>query len=249
MTSLFLHHPENAKLAVVAEEAGNNMLQRLEMMKIEPKVIIDLGCGVGILAKQLAIRYPKATVLAIDNSYDMLQHVQNAIRIHANADSLPLANQSVDFIFANFLLPWCHSQANIFNEWSRVLRSNGLLMFTCLGPDTLREVQTDVTNIPNRVDLHELGDALVQSKFSDPVLDVEYLTVTYQDKKKLYYELKATGMLNTKCTEINVEKNAENLFPVTYEIVYGHAWGSSLEGYSADETGVVKIPLAHLRRR
>lgn len=126
-----------AEAAVLAHEAANEMLSRLEWMTIKPAVILDAGCGLGELSNKLQLRFPDAQVLALDASLPMLQAVAQAsvTRICAEAETLPLRDQSIDLICANLLLPWCDDVSLMLREWRRVLRPNGLVMLTALGPD------------------------------------------------------------------------------------------------------------------
>lgn len=235
-----------AEVSALARLAAENMIARLQLVTIQPKVILDLGSGTGYGSELLKQAYPDAQVIAVDNVASMLSYAmssQSGIEsICAEAQSLPLPDHSVDFIFANFLLPWCQDWESLFHECRRVLREDGLLMFSCLGPDTLRELQGSYLIVK---DMHEIGDALVHAKFSDPVMDTEYLTLTYREYEKMRYEMQMNGMADLPA-EINTKADK---FSLTFEVVYGHTWGPGpILEYGADDAGVVKIPLSHLRR-
>lgn len=244
---------------VLAREVGDAMLLRLEWMTLKPKVILDAGCGTGAVTAQLQKRYPDAQLIAIDHSPDMLAyakaHCPNLTYHCTDAAVLPLPDQSVDLVFANFLVPWHADITSLLREWKRVLREDGLLIFTALGPDTLKEwrgvLSEDVS--PLLVDMHDVGDGLLQAGFMDPVLDVDHYTMTYRDQEKLLYELHASGMIGARlsCEKITtVPKTDEGTWPVTYEVIYAHAFVPvKRDEISASEDGVVRIPLAHLRQR
>ena len=133
-----------AKASVLARAVGMEMLARLDWMTLKPRVIVDLGGGTGEMSVRLQQRYQDAHVITLALSEDMLQHAkQHASTLScvcADAVSLPLPNHSVDLLFANLLVPW---QVDIESlcEWRRVLRPDGLLMFSAFGPDTLKEWQ------------------------------------------------------------------------------------------------------------
>jgi malonyl-CoA O-methyltransferase len=248
-----------AAAAVLANAVGEEMLRRLEWVTLKPQVVLDVGCGTGHCAALLRACYPQANVLAQDVAYPMLefasQQVLDASLICADAMVLPFKDNSVDLLFANLVLPWCDDVKKTLHEWRRVLRPEGLLMFSSLGPDTLQQWQEIFAGeiIPDLVDVHDVGDALTRGKFSDPVLDVDYFTFGYRDVDVLLRELQATGMLaafEKNFVDAAVEKTGNGLYPVTYEIVYGHAWcpDAAVE-HVADEFGTVNFPLAHLRRR
>jgi len=182
----------------------------------------------------------------LDLALPMLQYAKptNTLLIQADATELPLRQQAVDFIFANLLFPWCADPERLLQECHRVLKPGGLLLFTALGPDTLREVmlgQGDVA-IPALMDMHHVGDALLKTGFVDPVVDATYFTLKYRTEEKLFYELRSTGLLAG--TDFSLEKNAEDAFLLTFEVIYAHAWGREQV-----EPGVVKIPLSHVTGR
>jgi len=172
-----------------------------------------------------------------------------------DAEDLPLADNSVDLIFSSLTLQWCGELDRAFAEFKRVLKPEGLLMFSSFGPDTLKELReswrladmsTDERNekmhVNDFIDMHDIGDALLRAGLSDPVMDVENFTLTYSDAYQLMRELKALGAHNVanarrhsltgKTRLKNMVSEYENfrvdgLLPATYEVVYGHAWGVS----------------------
>jgi malonyl-CoA O-methyltransferase len=243
-----------AEAAVLANIVGEEMLSRLEWMTLQPKVILEVGCGTGHSAGLLAQRYPQALLLAMDIQHPMLQFARTQapvtpVFVCADAGVLPLASHSVDLLFANFVLPWCDSQEKVLQEWRRVLRPEGVLMFSMLGPDTLlafRDELADIT-LPDFVDMHETGDNLMRAKFSDPVMDVEHYTLNYNNGADFLRELQASSML--ACAPSSLV-NAENKpWDACYEVVYGHAFGPDASvDQTADEDGTINIPLAQLRQ-
>lgn len=253
MSLLNIHwSPEKyAETAVIAREAGLEMLARLDWVTLAPQVVLDVGCGVGEMSGLLQKRYPDAQVISIDLSEDMLQSVKG---ICSDASILPFADQSIDLVFANFLLPWHHDIGALLKEWRRVLKPNGLLMVTALGIDTLREWREvwGENDIPRLADMHDIGDALVLSGFADPVMDVDYCTLTYTDPKKLVEELQTSGMLSLDANIPSEDQmpKINDKWQVTYELIYAHAWApEKAPGYAMNADGVAKIPLASLRRK
>lgn len=248
-----------ANAAILAQTIGQEMLARLEFVTLQPQVIVDLGCGTGNFSKTLTERYPEAHVIALDIDYPMLQFAEPQVgktsRICADALTLPLADQSVDLLFANLLLPWCDDLAKLFREWRRVLRTDGLLVFTSLGPDTLREWREELGNfmLPNFIDMHEVGDLLTGARFAEPVLDMEYYSLTYRGTEDFLRELHESGMLvsaDVSLAGLGVDFSQGDLLSANFEIVHGHAWGPDvMVDQVADAMGVVSIPLSRLRRR
>ena len=188
-------------------------------------------------------------------SSDLKQNTvnNNTIYICADGEKIPLATNTVDIIFANFLFPWLTNQQTVLNECQRVLRPNGLLMFTTLGPDTLKEWQNTFKGnlIPLFIDIHDIGDLLIQQGFSDPVLDVLHYTLTYKSVEKFISELSITGMIDNPPLGLDLNNlvEEENI-AVTVEVIFVHAFVSDLEtGYKTSEHGLTKIPLSHLRHQ
>lgn len=238
----------------LVRETGEELLSRLEWLTLQPQVVLDAGCGLGEMSVQLQARYSAARVVALDNSDLMIQHAREQTKhprcLCADAGKLPLPDHSVDIIFAHWLLPWHSDVKALLKEWRRVLRPDGILMFSALGPDTLKEMHQQWGRyiIPGLMDMHDCGDLMLQEGFADPVLDVNHYTVSYRDHKRLVQELCASGMLANPDTQLAA--NQEGTWDVTYEVVFAHAFAPPLrDEVSASEDGVVRIPLSHLRRR
>jgi len=186
--------------------------------------------------------------------------------IQADAAALPFADQSIDIVFANLLLPWADGPAKLAEEVSRVLRKDGLFVFATLGPDSLLELRNawaaiDKYEHVNRFfDMHDTGDALVRACLRDPVLDVDRLTVTYNNAEVLFRDLTASGARNA-LTDRNrslvgkgrleaVRKHLEGAGPddkirLKLELVYGHCWG----GGTRRASGGVRIDPATISVR
>jgi malonyl-CoA O-methyltransferase len=237
--------------AVVHAEVRENLLQRLQLTTLVPRVVLDAGAGTGHASRALKRRYPQAQVVALDLSPKMLQEAKRQQswlrpfgRVCADAELLPLADGSVDLIVSNLMLQWCNPDA-VFAEFRRVLAPHGLLSFSAFGPDTLRELRAAWKEVDSHshvhqfIDMHDLGDALVRGGFAAPVLDVERFTLQYLDARKVAADLKATGAHNatvgrdkglTGTRKFAAMQAAYESFrrdgrlPATYEVVFAHAW-------------------------
>jgi malonyl-CoA O-methyltransferase len=261
--------------AVLHTEARNNLLQRLELMAIAPKVIIDAGAGTAHAARALKRRYPKSLVIALDYSPGMLRVAarQNAWlrpfhRLCADAQRLPFADSSVDLIVSNLLLQWCDPDT-VFSEFRRVLSPQGLLTLTTLGPDTLRELRAAWAGVDSHprvhsfIDMHDLGDAMVRNGFVSPVLDVEQFTLQYPDVRAIAADLKALGAHNAAGARTKAltgrrkfaamqsayeTQRREGRLPATYEVVFAHAWVPVQSPQRSTAEGT-QVPLAEIRRQ
>lgn len=237
--------------AVLQTEVRNEMLARLDLTDLAPRVAIDAGAGTGHASRALGRRYPRAHVIALDSAVGMLRAAGKQqswfrpfSRLCANAERLPLPDGCADLIVSSLMLQWSDLDA-AFGEFRRVLAPRGLLTFTTLGPDTLRELrsawrQVDAhSRVSQFIDMHDIGDALVRAGFAAPVLDVERYTLTYADVRRLASDLKALGARNatsgrprglTTPRQFAAMQAAYETYreggrlPATYEVVFGQAW-------------------------
>ena len=270
--------PNYDAVAAIQTEVRQRLLERLDWMRIAPSCVLDVGSGTGHGSTSLAQRYDKATVLSLDIALGMLQQARSRISwwqrwrskqhlICADATALPLATNSTDLIFSNLTLQWCHDLDRVFGDFRRVLRPNGLVMFSTFGPDTLKELRAAWRTVDNYnhvnafMDMHDIGDGLVRAGFADPVMDVEHITLTYPEPMKLMRELKLIGAHNVtagrnrgltgrhalkKVIDAYEQFRRDGALPCTYEVVYGHAWIPN-ETKSRATNGEVRISLQQLR--
>ncbi|MCW9013834.1 MAG: malonyl-ACP O-methyltransferase BioC [Gammaproteobacteria bacterium] len=237
--------------AILQNEVCNRMIERLDWVTLKPQVILDAGSGTGWGVQGLMERYKSSKLIALDLSAQMLLQTRTKGRwlrkpglVCADAEAIPLADESVDLIFSNLMLQWCQPE-QAFAEFRRILKPNGLLMFSTFGPDTLKELrhswaQVDAGRHVNEfTDMHDLGDILLTTGFAEPVMDMDLITLTYQDAKAVMTDLKAIGA-NTpmvdqskglmtpgklkKVFEAYEKFRKSDVLPATYEVVYGHAW-------------------------
>lgn len=239
-------------MAVLQREIGQRMAERLDLVKLQPRRVLDAGCGTGAETALLMRRYPKAQVLALDFAEPMLARTRKRggwwrkpVCVCGDLEAIPLADDSVDMIWSNLALQWVNDLGQAFSEALRVLRPGGLFMFTTFGPDTLKELRAawaavdGAGHVSPFLDMHDVGDALVQARFADPVMDQELLTLTYGDARQLMRELKGigahsanrdrprglTGKARLKAMLDAYEAfRVDGLLPASYEVVYGHAW-------------------------
>jgi malonyl-CoA O-methyltransferase len=242
-----------------AREVDRRMQERLDFVKVEPKRILDLGCSRGGSFPGLTARYPDAELIGLDVAPAMLSagRVPRAgwqrwlgigknaepLRLAADAANLPLKSRSTAIVWSNLLLHWLDDPIPALAEAHRVLEVGGLLMFSTLGPDTLKELRSafadGYAHTQRFADMHDLGDMLVGCGFADPVMDMEVITLTYDDLDTMFAELRAAGSscamkarrhgMTGRQSWANGRAAYEALrrdgkLPATFEVIYGHAW-------------------------
>ncbi|MEW5771719.1 MAG: malonyl-ACP O-methyltransferase BioC [Pseudomonadota bacterium] len=250
--------------AFLQQEVARRLDEHLEEIRVKPARVLDAGCGTGFGAGLLHARFPRAEIVGVDLAHAMLRVAAGRGRAQgwrglierlapraahftplcADLERLPLREASVDMAWSSLTLQWV-DLPRAFAEVRRVLRPDGLFLFATLGPDTLQELRAASSGLDghahvNRfVDMHDVGDALMQAGFANPVMEMERLTLTYQDLRGLFADLKGIGAqtvlegrragLMGKTAWAALARNYEAFrrdgrLPATYELVYGHAW-------------------------
>ncbi len=171
---------------------------------------------------------------------------------------------SVQMVWANMLAHFSAAAPTLLAAWCQALSEGGFLMFSCLGPDTLRELRALYSELDwpppaqRFIDMHDWGDALLAAGFSDPVVDMEMLTLSFSTPQRLLEELREIGrnlhparfsalrtprwknrLLTAMCTHM---RGADGAFSLTFEIIYGHAVKTTSPAAAAN------IPLHEMRR-
>lgn len=266
-------------------EVGSRLIERLEYIRLEPKRVLDVGCGSGAQLAALATRYPAARVAGVDLSEGMLRQRPGTWRERlprwlwkqgpacaaADAAQLPFPDNAVDLVFSNLMLHWHPQPHTVFPEWKRVLRVDGLLLFSCFGPDTLKELRRacdgalpHVRAMPF-IDMHDFGDMMVASGLSTPVMDAEVLTLTYPSAGALLREVRALGgnprddryaalasgrQARQLLAALQAAKLDDGRIRLTFEVAYGHAWKppAGNEGGSTISVESLRADLAARRR-
>lgn len=264
--------------AVVQREIGLRLLARLDYLKLSPEHILDLGAGTGSAIAALEARYPKARLILIDHSPAMLRQAARHrrrffSRTHlccADVTALGLRDASVDMVHANLLLHWLPNLEAALREIRRVLKPGGLLLFSTVGPETLIELRQAWASLDHHphvhvfLDMHDVGDALIQTGFAAPVMERENLTVTYRHASDLMRDLRATGARNAHTTRsagfVSRQTRAAlfdalevcrqgGVLRLSYEILAGHAWAPTPGVRPQDGSTVATFPLNQIKRR
>jgi malonyl-CoA O-methyltransferase len=283
-------------VAFLPREIAQRMRERLEYIKVSPASVLDAGCGAGDDLPGLRERFPEAPVFGTDLSHAMLTRamrhdagdtswrrflpasIGKALGARgprfAQADfsALPFTAGAFEFIWSNLALHW-HSRPDlVFPEWQRVLKVGGLLMFSTLGPDTLKELRgayaeveathgaPSVKHVIDFVDMHDLGDMLVESGFEIPVMDQETITITYKSPQSLLADVRRWGaypfqreadanqasipaarrLHKALLGALEARRGADGTIPLTFEVIYGHAW-KAVPRMTAEGHGIVRL--------
>lgn len=221
------------------------MLEQLEWMRIDPACIVDAGAGPGGARDALIRRFPEARVLSLDSSLGMLR-AGSGERLCGDMQQMPLADGCAQLLFSNLALHWCPAIGAALAEFRRVLDSPGLVFFSMFGPDTLRELRrarssAGLADDPETLlDMHHLGDALVQAGFADPVMSAERFPVPYADYFTLEGDLRRCGASRAMMPRSSglagrqrrravaeafaAQRGSDGMVAVSIEVVYGQAW-------------------------
>ena len=246
--------------AVLQNEVCRRMLARLDYIKVDPALILDAGSGTGNAVAGLLSRWPRARVIELDLALAMARRARarrpwwrnlldrggpRLAAVCGDIEQLPLAAGCAGVVWSNLAVQWVNQAQRAFSEMHRVLAPGGLALFSTFGPDTLKELRASFqgvdryTHVHRFVDMHDLGDMLIACGFADPVMDMEVMTLTYDDVTGVMRDLKAIGARNVtlgrpaglagKSLLAKVTRNYEAFrsdgkLPATFEVVYGHAW-------------------------
>lgn len=160
--------------------------------------------------------------------------------------------EGVQMLWANMLL---HEQANplaLLRQWHAAVAVQGFVMFSCLGPDTVRELRALYQQLGwpcaghSFTDMHDWGDMLIQTGFAEPVMDMETITLSFSSPERLLQELRELGRnlhpqrfagLRTQAwrTQLLAAIDQHLRLPdgqlgLRLEIVYGHAFKAAPRG-------------------
>ena len=264
--ALFAEPARVARSDFLRREIAERMHERLSLVKIVPQRVLDAGCGGGADLATLQKTYAAAQIVGLDASSAMLaaaktpapamrslnQMLSRLMPAKAGVDllcgdfgRLPFGPNSIDLVWSNLALHWHPQPDRVFAEWRRVLRVDGLLMFSNFGPDTFKELRAafaEIDETPHTlpfVDMHDFGDQLVEAGFSTPVMDAERITVTYATVESLLADVRAIGgnPLSTRrrgligraawqrmVDALEAGRGADGKIGLSFEVIYGHAF-------------------------
>ena len=258
-------------------EAARRMADRLALIKMQPDRVLDWGSFLGASQASLSAVYPRAQWTGVESDAASRDRQaagqqrpwwlprrwgQAAPQWLAAADVPPGCAQ---LLWANMQLHGSAEPQAVLSAWHRALAVGGFLMFSTLGPGSLsglRRLYAQAGWPPPMaplVDMHDLGDMLVQAGFADPVMDQETLTLTWTDPQAMLAELRALGgnvdpqrhpglrtprWRSALAGRLKELAQADGRLGLEMELVYGHAFKLASAPRVAAETA---IPLQQMR--
>ncbi len=226
------------------DEIAERMLQKLDIVKLDVRDVLIVPDFAGVHLDVLAKRYPNARLFSIvdegvsgfhlwrakamSNWRSILSSNTQPLASYTSSGRFDIPDNSVDLVFSDLLLHDLADPKLFLQECWRVLREGGLIAFSYLGPDTGKELRSlgvselKLKNLLSPWDMHDMGDALLAERFSDPVMDMENLTLDYERSELLLADISALKLIHSTPTEVSeIDVLPKKL---TLEVVYGHAW-------------------------
>jgi malonyl-CoA O-methyltransferase len=259
-------------------EVARRMAERLPAIRLQPRRVLDWNAFLGASQALLREHYPAAEWQPVETDPLRLQPVRrpwwSAARWGSAArDPVPadrIEPGAAELLWANMALHFEAEPQALLSRWQQAIAVDGFLMFSTLGPGTLgtlgaiyREAGWPSPLAP-LVDMHDLGDMLVQAGFADPVMDQETLTLTWSDAAACLAELRSVGgnaavdrhaALRTPRWRSRLEAalrehaGSGGRIALPFEIVYGHAFRAAPRVRVAEETRVAVEDLRTMARR
>ncbi|MES2529437.1 MAG: biotin synthase [Pseudomonadota bacterium] len=251
--------PPDAGSPWLHEEVGRRMEDRLQWITRAPETWADWSPLRGGLDAHtlVARRYRNARAYVIEREPELA--TRSADRLvapwwsarrwqgtQARFDALPEAG--VGMLWANMALHMAADPQALIGQWHRSVMTDGFLMFSCLGPDTLRELRSLYAQLgwapPSHefTDMHDWGDMLVGAGFAEPVMDMERIVLSWATPEAALAELRTLGRnlhparpaglrgkrwhgaLKAALASMAVPGAHDGRIAITFEIIYGHAF-------------------------
>ncbi|BBA36527.1 malonyl-[acyl-carrier protein] O-methyltransferase [Methylocaldum marinum] len=240
-------------IAGLQRAAGEKLLFRLAEMSLAPERVVDLGSGTGYLATRLIELYPNAELVALDIAEGMLRFARSRYgasgagrAVCGDAEAMPFRDRTMDLVFSNVAIQWCSALGPAFREIGRVLKPDGVVLFSTFGTETLKELRSAWASVDDHSHVNQFGDtaavkaALYDVGFGEVEVAAEVNRLEYRSVYDLMRELKALGAHNVtlgrprhltgkgrlrEMIAAYEEQTDGNGIEASFELVFGYAKG------------------------
>ena len=248
------------KYSGIQDQISQDLLVKLGHANINPKNILDLGCGTGKNGLHLQDKFKETTLVNFDLSENMLEEARKKpisspvvvpnekpsnLYVCGDMENLPFKDSSFDLVWSSSAIQWSNNLSSVFKHIKRILKRNGLFIFSTFGPKTLWELKEVNEKISGEsktnkfIAKHNIDDLLLASGFKSPLLEAKNITLPYSSTEKLLLDIGKIGASNGNSNRSkglrgrgfmeSIKKEYESfkqddLYPATYEVIYGHAW-------------------------
>lgn len=246
-----------SKLNQLSEQLAKRVMSRLDYIKLQPQIIVDCGSGMGSDYNLLGSKFPQAQIIQLDIALVLLKQnllptnfltqrfKRQPLLVCADVNSIPFAVNSIDFYYANLLLPWLNNPSDFIKEMQRSLKIGGAFCIAGLGVDSFKELKQLGIYVNKFPDMHDIGDMLLSHGFDDPVVDCEIINLEYVRFSDLVSDIKIingkafSGINNFKSSAkiMSLRKIWHQRYTITLELFVAHGWKAKQlnnlpEGYS-----------------
>lgn len=252
---LFEILPRTAESGFLWQEVSSRLHDRLSVMNVAVDRFIDVGCSQGRDLVWLRKQFPQSVAVGVDGAFSPVKQASRenqdpaTVFLCGNAETMMFLPETFNLVWSNMMLHWAEDIGAVLSCWHQMLRQNGLLLFSCLGYGSLHNLYhafdglDGYGHIMTFPDCQQLGEAMVQSGFSSPVLEREWIDLTYQETDTLLHDIRALGGnplanrrqgLMGKETFAQLIQNLEALrdeagqITLRFEIIFGHAFKENL---------------------
>lgn len=259
-------------------EVSRRMAERLSLIKLQPHTVLQWSAFLGASDADLHQAYPQAAFTRVEpveplreRSVAQLKSARGWFDALRGREAAPVllpqqvGDAQAELLWANMYLHLSPDPQALLRLWQRALAVDGFVMFSCLGPDSLRELRTLYASLgwsaagPEWIDMHDVGDMLVEAGFADPVMDQERISLTWRETDRMLADLRAlggnlspqrfaacrTGGWRSRLLQaLEGLRGEDGLLRLSLEVVYGHAFKPQPRAQVSAET---RIPLDQMR--
>ncbi len=253
--NLFENLRRTAEGQFLWHEASARLRERLSVMMVDIDRFIDVGCGSGDDLVWLKTLFPQSLAVGLDGAFAPLLQATHktkdfsTICICSKAETMLFLPETFNLVWSNMMLHWAEDIGVVLSNWYQMLQQSGLLLFSCLGHNSLHNLHQAFEGIDNYdhimifPDCRQLGDALIQSGFPSPVLERELFELTYQDVGVLLKDIRSLGgnsLVNRRrglmgkgsfsqlIQNLEALRDDNGVITLRFEIILGHAFKETL---------------------